>query len=99
MSAVDLKEKLTANCQTAMYEVSDRTTFKTNELAASDVLVLDVQGSPHLHIVQVYAYPVTISVRFSYYASVYCGNCKCWQTGQHQWIGVFLFVGAYSSIG
>lgn len=60
MTAVDLKEELTANCQTAMYEVSDRTTFKTNEIAASDVLALDAQGCPHLYIVKVYTYSGTM---------------------------------------
>ena len=52
MTPASLKEKLTANCKKATYEISDPTTFQTTAKAASDVL-LDFDN-PRLYIVQVY---------------------------------------------
>lgn len=49
----ELEEKLTTNCQEAVYEVSDGTTFEiTKQVPARDILALD-NGLPRLYFAQV----------------------------------------------
>lgn len=52
MSLDDLKQQVTAHCLMAKYWVSDKNTFDTKGIPASDVLALD-GDNPHLHIDQV----------------------------------------------